>query len=127
MSRKHDRAQARAQKLTACMAETRQKYKQTRFAGPGQRTAVQEFIDHLYRIDATGLRVWAVVTPIQAELTDLQEREELGAIAAQVVNPRLAGRRTPGSVDERRARGTPPGRRKPPRSTDRPEEGQDHP
>ncbi len=128
MSRKHDRATARAQKSAATASKTRELHAWIGMADELRRPAVvQQFVTHLHRLNASDVAVWPLVIPLLAGLTDPVERDELGALVALIVNPRLAGRRTPGSVDERRARGTPPGGRKPPRDPDRPREGQDHP
>ena len=127
MSARFTRARKRARLTAALVAEARQLHTLAKTSGPGRRNAILAFVAHLRQIHVSGQRVWPIVTPLLEELKDPQERDEWATITAQLVNPRLTGWRTPGSVDERRARGTPPGSRKPPRSPDRPEEGQDHP
>ena len=92
MSRKHDRADARALKAAALLAVTRELHARMRAARGGRRaTATRLFVLHLRRVNASNERVWPLVTPLIDGLTGPEERAELAALTAQIVNPRLAG------------------------------------
>ena len=98
MPERKRRARRRAARAAALLTETRELHTQMEQAKPWQRVAAtQRFVDHLRRVAATDREVWPQVAPLVAGLADPEDRADLNAIAAQLVNPRLAGM-TPGSV-----------------------------